>query len=153
RSSSRPPTSSTRPRRSSPTTGGRWSPATDRSARVAMATSSITVASGEVETVVGGRAARAAPRRRRSWAWVGLLPFFAFLGMFLLYPTVTVFGQALSGGHLGAMREAITGQYQRSFVASLKLSLVTAVLGGILGVMLAYALATLEHPKFLRSGA
>jgi len=118
-----------------------------------MATSSITVAGGDLETVVGGRAASATPRRRRSWAWVGLIPFFAFLGMFLLYPTVTVFGQALSGGHLGAMREAITGQYQRSFVASVKLSLVTAILGGILGVMLAYALATLERPKFLRSGA
>src|SRR5262245_15081584 len=113
-----------------------------------MATSSITVPSGDVETVIGGRAASAAPRRR-SWAWVGLLPFFGFLAMFLLYPTVTVFGQALSGGHLSAMREAITGQYQRSFLASVKLSLVTAILGGIL----AYALATLERPKFLRSGA
>jgi putative spermidine/putrescine transport system permease protein len=116
-----------------------------------MATSSITVVSGAVETVAGGHTHVAA--RRRSWAWLGLLPFFAFLGMFLLYPTVTVFGQALSGGDLSAMNEAITGQYQRSFVASIKLSLVTAILGGILGVMLAYALATLERPKFLRSGA
>jgi putative spermidine/putrescine transport system permease protein len=119
-----------------------------------MATSSITVADGEVETVTGGRAHAAA--RRRSWAWVGLLPFFAFLGLFLLMPTVTVFAQALSSGHgveLSAMNEAITGQYQRSFIASLKLSLVTAILGGIIGVMLAYALATLERPKFLRSGA
>jgi putative spermidine/putrescine transport system permease protein len=119
-----------------------------------MATSSITVAGGDIETVVGGRAPAAA--RRRSWAWVGLIPFFAFLGLFLLMPTVTVFAQALNSGHgadLSAMNEAITGQYQRSFVASLKLSLVTAIAGGIIGVMLAYALATLERPKFLRSGA
>ena len=69
---------------------------------------------------------------------------------------MTVFAQALSSGKgvdLSAMNEAITGQYQRSFMASLKLSLVTAILGGIIGVMLAYALATLERPKFLRSGA
>jgi putative spermidine/putrescine transport system permease protein len=119
-----------------------------------MATSSITVAGGDIETVVGGRAPAAA--RRRSWGGVGLIPVFAFLGLFLLMPTVTVFAQALNSGHgadLSAMNEAITGQYQRSFVASLKLSLVTAIAGGIIGVMLAYALATLERPKFLRSGA
>jgi putative spermidine/putrescine transport system permease protein len=121
-----------------------------------MATSSITVAGGDIETVVGGRATSATPRRRRSWAWVGLLPFFAFLGMFLLVPTVTVLSQALTNNgalDFSAMREAVTGQYQRSFVASIKLSVVTAILGGIIGVMLAYALATLERPKFLRSGA
>ena len=121
-----------------------------------MATPSITVAGGDIETVVGGRATSATPRRRRSWAWVGLLPFFAFLGMFLLVPTVTVLSQALTNNgalDFSAMREAVTGQYQRSFVASIKLSVVTAILGGIIGVMLAYALATLERPKFLRSGA
>ena len=121
-----------------------------------MATPSITVAGGDIETVVGDRATSAAPRRRRSWAWVGLLPFLGFLGLFLLVPTVTVLSQALTNNgalDFSAMREAVTGQYQRSFVASIKLSVVTAILGGIIGVMLAYALATLERPKFLRSGA
>ena len=50
------------------------------------------------------------------------------------------------------MNEAVTGQYQRSFIASLKLSFVTALLGGLIGVLLAYAAATLRRPKWLRSG-
>jgi putative spermidine/putrescine transport system permease protein len=87
---------------------------------------------------------------------LGLLPFFAFLGLFLVVPAITVFSQAFSGDHgitASAMNEAITGQYRKSFLASIKLSVLTAVLGGIIGVMLAYALATLERPRFLRSGA
>jgi putative spermidine/putrescine transport system permease protein len=119
-----------------------------------MATPSITVTGGDVETVAGGHVPVAA--RRRSWAWLGLLPFLAFLGLFLVVPTITVFSQAFNDGHhltVSAMNEAITGQYQKSFVSSIKLSVLTAVVGGIIGVMLAYALATLERPRFLRSGA
>jgi putative spermidine/putrescine transport system permease protein len=119
-----------------------------------MAAPSITVAGGDVRTAAGDHVRVAA--RRRSWAWLGLLPFLAFLGLFLLVPTVTVFTQAFAGDHgvtASAMNEAVNGQYQKSFAASIKLSVLTAVLGGIIGVMLAYALATLERPKFLRSGA
>jgi len=50
------------------------------------------------------------------------------------------------------MNEAVTGQFQKSFIASIKLSLVTAVLGALIGVLLAYAAATLRRPKWLRSG-
>ena len=56
-----------------------------------------------------------------------------------------------SGVSTSAFTEAITGQYQRAFVASLKLSLVTALLGAVIGVLLAYAAATLRRPKWLRS--
>ena len=82
--------------------------------------------------------------RRRNLDWLGLLPFLAFLGLFLVWPTVTIFTQAFdaeSGVSTTAFTEAVTGQYRRSFIASLKLSLVTALLGGFIGVLLAYAAA------------
>ena len=72
-----------------------------------------------------------------------------------MWPTITVFTQALqgkSGMNTSALTEAITGQYQKSFVASLKLSLVTALLGAFIGVLLAYAAVVLHRPKWLRSG-
>jgi len=102
--------------------------------------------------------ARSSPRR--SWragglsAWVGLLPFFVFIGVFLVWPAVAVFGRAFEqteGAEVPAMREAMTGQYRDYFVDSLKLSFVTAVIGGVIGTVLALVLARLQRPRWLRS--
>jgi putative spermidine/putrescine transport system permease protein len=49
------------------------------------------------------------------------------------------------------MREAMTGQYQDYFVDSLKLSAVTAVIGGVIGTVLALVVARLQRPRWLRS--
>jgi putative spermidine/putrescine transport system permease protein len=118
----------------------------------------VTVPSVAVEDVdfeaVAGDHAEPVVARRRNWDWLGLLPFLAFLGLFLVWPTITIFTQAFegeSGASTSAFTEAVTGQYQRSFIASLKLSLVTALLGAVIGVLLAYAAATLRRPKWLRS--
>jgi putative spermidine/putrescine transport system permease protein len=119
----------------------------------------VTVPSVAVEDidvdVVAGDHTDAVVARRRNWDWLGLLPFLAFLGLFLVWPTFTVFTQAFEGDSGGvstsAFTEAVTGQYRRSFIASLKLSLVTALLGAVIGVLLAYAAATLRRPKWLRS--
>ena len=48
---------------------------------------------------VGGRTdqcgpRRARPKRRRNWAWLGLVPFFAFIFLFLLVPAISVFSEA-----------------------------------------------------------
>ncbi len=97
---------------------------------------------------------------RRSWragglsAWLGLLPFFAFIGVFLVWPAVAVFGRAFEqteGAEVPAMREAMTGQYRDYFVDSLKLSFVTAVIGGVIGTVLALILVRLQRPRWLRS--
>jgi putative spermidine/putrescine transport system permease protein len=96
----------------------------------------------------------------RSWrasglsAWLGLVPFFAFIGVFLVWPAVAVFGRAFEqteGAEVPAMREAMTGQYREYFVDSLKLSLVTALIGGVIGTVLALVLARLQRPRWLRS--
>jgi putative spermidine/putrescine transport system permease protein len=119
-----------------------------------MTVPSVAVEDDAVESAAGGHPKPGAAHRR-NLAWLGLLPFFAYLAIFLVWPTMTVFTQALqgkSGATTSALTEAITGQYQEAFIASLRLSFVTALLGALIGVLLAYAAATLRRPKWLRSG-
>lgn len=106
----------------------------------------------------GGRAIGAAPaasRPRRSWAWLGLVPFFAFLTLFLLVPAGSVFVKAVTGrdGGLdfGALKDAFTGQNRDAFKFSVLLSFWSAVVGVVFGTLLAYAIATARRPKWLRT--
>ena len=65
-----------------------------------------------------------------------------------------MFGRAFEqteGAEVPAMREAITGQYRDYFVDSLQLSAVTAVIGGVIGTVLALVVARLQRPRWLRS--
>jgi putative spermidine/putrescine transport system permease protein len=90
--------------------------------------------------------------RGRAPAALGLLPFFAFVVLFLLWPAATVFWSAAGDGgrHL---TEAVQGQYRASFWASLRLSTVTALVGAVAGTAIAYAVVVLERPRWLRSTA
>lgn len=109
----------------------------------------------------GGRTIGAPPSarsgtaaRRRSWAWLGLLPFVAFLGLFLIVPAVSVFRDALrtedGGWSLDAMREAFTGQNLDAFYFSVGFSAGSAAVGVVLGTLLAYAATRLTRPRWLR---
>ncbi len=106
----------------------------------------------------GGRASGAAPAaastKRWSWAWLGLVPFIAFLFVFLLLPTVGVIRKAFldTSGHftVSPLGDALTKE-RKAFVNSIKVSLVTAFLGVIIGVPLAYAAATAKRPRWLRT--
>jgi putative spermidine/putrescine transport system permease protein len=113
----------------------------------------------EIALTEGGRTAGAPPsaRRRagrRSWAWLGLVPFFAFLSLFLLLPAVSVFRDALrteDGGYsLDAMREAISGQNRDAFTFSVMFSAGAAAVGVVMGTLLAYAAVRLTRPRWLR---
>ena len=106
--------------------------------------------------VDGGRTAGAPPaaRVRRSWAWVGLVPFFAFLLLFLIIPAITVFFNALrtdDGFSLAALGDAISGQNWDAFKFSIFFSAGAAFVGVIWGTLLAYAAASLIRPKWLRN--
>ncbi|MEY4175946.1 MAG: hypothetical protein RI900_3111, partial [Actinomycetota bacterium] len=101
-------------------------------------------------TTDGGRADGAAPaaRGRRSWAWLGLVPFFAFLLLFLIIPAISVFLDALKtkqGGYsLSAMGEAFSGQNFQAFKFSVGFSAGAAIVGVLFGTLLAYAAASLQ---------
>jgi putative spermidine/putrescine transport system permease protein len=112
------------------------------------------VTSTTTTAVDGGRTARAAPRPRRGVSWLGLVPFFAFLLIFLLLPTYGLVRKAFLDVHdqftWTGMSDAVTKE-RTAFRNSIELSLITAFLGAILGTLLAYAAATAKRPKWLRS--
>ena len=90
---------------------------------------------------------------RPNGAVVALIPFLGFVGLFLLWPTAVVFFRALTpGGALGtsALMRAVSGPYRSAFENSLMLSAATAVIGGVLGLLLALAVRGLERPAWLR---
>ena len=101
----------------------------------------------------GGRSP-VAPRERRGWAWLGLLPFFGFLAIFLLLPTLGVIRKAFVANDdsytTSGFTAAITDEWG-AFRNSIEVSLITAALGVVLGTGLAYAAATAKRPKWLRS--
>jgi putative spermidine/putrescine transport system permease protein len=101
-----------------------------------------------------GAGSRLARVREELSAWAGLIPFFTFLGLFLLVPTVSVFLKALSEteqSDVPAMREAVSGPFRGYFGESLRLSAVTAVLGGAIGTLLALVVVRLQRPRWLRT--
>ncbi len=111
----------------------------------------------ELIDVEGGRTAGAAPkaaRVRAGRAWLGLLPFLLFLGLFLLLPTYGVVRKAFIANDGSftwtGISDAITKE-RAAFKTSLKVSIVTALFGVVLGTLLAYAAATATRPKWLRS--
>ncbi len=92
--------------------------------------------------------------KRRSFAWIGVVPFFAYVTIFLLLPTLSlVLGafQTDSGGltlvHVQALFEA---QYGRAYLQSIELSLVTALTGGIFGFFVAFAMVKDGAPRWIR---
>ncbi|GLU45750.1 ABC transporter permease [Nocardiopsis ansamitocini] len=96
--------------------------------------------------------APAPPRPHRSRAVLrcaldhaGALPFFAFIAVFLLWPTLIVVSGAFTDSN-GAFSldnlTAITGpRFMDAFGRSIWLSLVTALLGAVLGALLAWAVS------------
>lgn len=108
-----------------------------------------------VTAVDGGRAAGAPPSARRSYAWMGLLPFFAFLTLFLIIPAITIFINSLkdeSGSFsFASMKEAFQGQNLDAFTYHFVFSFEAALVGAILGAFLAYAAASVTRPRWLRS--
>jgi putative spermidine/putrescine transport system permease protein len=95
-------------------------------------------------------------RRARSWSWLGLGPFFLFCGMFL--------GVPLAFLAIGSLADNSTGQptidnyaalstplVANAFRNSIEISLVTAIIGGIFGFLLAAAVILGGLPRGLRN--
>lgn len=85
---------------------------------------------------------------------IGLVPFFCFVALFLVWPAISLFRLAIQptkNSDISAMREAITGDYLDSFTYTIKLSLLTALLGVLLGSLLAAAVLRIERPRWFRN--
>ena len=100
----------------------------------------------------GALPARPAPRFGTSW--LGLVPFFLFSFAFMVLPTIyLIVGSLLKDDQLSLQNYADlgTGIIPGAFVTSIEISLVTAIAGGILGFLLAYAIILGGLPTFLRT--
>jgi putative spermidine/putrescine transport system permease protein len=110
----------------------------------------------------GAPAAR--PERRFTWSWLGVLPFVVFALAFLIIPTIYLAtnsfrdlqGSIRTNPAFGSLTlnnyaNLNTPNILDSYGASIEISLVTAIGGGIFGFLLAYAVIAGGLPKFLRS--
>jgi putative spermidine/putrescine transport system permease protein len=92
---------------------------------------------------------------RRSFAVVGLAPFFLWALLFLIVPAIAVLVRALKTpeGSLTAknIKELFAPQYRAAFRTSISISLLTAVIGAVIGTAVAYSALTLKRPKWLRN--
>lgn len=92
--------------------------------------------------------------RRFSWAWLGIVPFALFALAFLLFPSLAIFIRSFQDNAGGFTFDNILGLSQQSirdsYWVSIRLSIVTALIGGGLGFMLAYALILGGMPAWLR---
>ena len=96
-------------------------------------------------TEAGARPARAR-RRPSAPAWAGTVPFFAYVAIFLLWPTGIVVVHALKNpngawafSNISELGNPLVRGY---FLGSFKLCLLSSLAGAVLGAILAYAVAS-----------
>jgi putative spermidine/putrescine transport system permease protein len=93
----------------------------------------------------------AAPRRRLTWTWLGLVPFFLFALLFIFVPSASLFIDSFRNMEGGFTLDNIFGLFTPPIPAaywlSISISAVTAIGGGLLGFMMAYALVMGNLPR------
>jgi len=96
-------------------------------------------------TKTGARPSRAG-RRLAVPAWTGTVPFLAYVGVFLLWPTGIVVVDSIknpSGAwQLSNITDLANPLVRGYFIGSFKLCLLSSVAGAVLGAILAYAVAS-----------
>ena len=101
------------------------------------------------------RPRRAAPRARARWLpWVPVLPFFFYVTLFLLLPTVVLIVGAFqteSGRWtLDNVRALFANQYANAYLTSIGVSVTTALIGTVCGFFVAYAALKEGAPRWIR---
>lgn len=92
------------------------------------------------------------PPRFQIGPWLGVLPFFIFSAMFLIAPTLLLGYRSLEGqdGSLSLVnyRELTSPAVLSAYGMSIRVSLTTAILGGLFGFLIAWAVSIggLPHP-------
>ncbi|MCU1614546.1 MAG: rane protein of unknown function [Frankiales bacterium] len=107
---------------------------------------------------------RAGPRtgargRRGVPAWLGLVPFFLYITLFLLLPIGAVAVEAFRGTDpvtfattwsTSSIAQVTQGAYRRAYLGSLELSLIAAVVAAVLGMALAVVIVNARRGRALR---
>jgi len=109
--------------------------------------------SGMQPVGLAGRAPRKRSRSRR-WALLGVLPFFAYISIFLLIPTGELIAGAFRTANgaftLSNISDIFRAPYPQAFEFSLELSALSALMGGVLGFLVANAVLHHGVPRFIR---
>jgi putative spermidine/putrescine transport system permease protein len=92
---------------------------------------------------------------RRSLRWLGIVPFGVYVGLGLIAPfvaiTIAAFHNSSTGAFtLGNFHAALSGTYLLGLKTSLLLSIASAIVPGIFGLLLAYAIFTAKRGNWLR---
>ncbi|ETD85519.1 ABC transporter permease [Rhodobacter capsulatus] len=98
----------------------------------------------------------AAPSRRRlSLAWLGIVPFALFVGLFLIAPTMKIVIGAFQRADGSFTFENLIGLFTPSILASywisIKISVASAALGALIGFLMAAAMVLGGLPRFIRA--
>jgi putative spermidine/putrescine transport system permease protein len=106
------------------------------------------------DTVEVPRPARAG-RGRLSLAWLGVLPFLLYTFCFLFWPAgkvmVGAFQDDAGNWTTSNLEKLLDEPYKSAFLTSIEVSLVTAFVGGLLGVLIAYAAIREGTPRVVRT--
>jgi putative spermidine/putrescine transport system permease protein len=90
-----------------------------------------------------------------SLAWLGLLPFFAYALAFLFVPAGEVIVGAFKNAHGHAttehIRQIVHQPYRQQYWLTIKVSLITAGLGCLFGLAIAYAVIREGTPRVVRT--
>jgi putative spermidine/putrescine transport system permease protein len=89
-------------------------------------------------------------------SWLGAVPFLGYVSLFLLLPTgivaVESFTDAAGRPTLANVRELTQSYILHAFWTSIQISMETAVIGGVVGAVLAYVVVTGRPDGLLRRG-
>lgn len=85
------------------------------------------------------------PPRLRLGHWLGVLPFFLFSGLFLIGPTLILAYRSLEGSQGGLTfdnyRQLTSNTVMDAYEISIRVSITTAILGGIIGFLVAWVVS------------
>jgi putative spermidine/putrescine transport system permease protein len=96
-----------------------------------------------------------APSFTIPWTWLGAVPFFAFIGAFLFWPAVSIVIQSFFDQQRRFTIQNLLDLSQpfvaNAYIYTIQVSLASALAGGILGFLLAYAVTVGALPRSIRS--
>jgi putative spermidine/putrescine transport system permease protein len=95
------------------------------------------------------------PPRLHLGYWFGVLPFFVFSALFLIGPTLVLGYRSLEGPGgeltLDNYRQLVSPSVLDAYGMSIRISLTTAILGGLIGFLIAWAVSIGGLPRPFRS--
>ncbi len=108
----------------------------------------------QIQTRPVTAAPRAAWLPRPAWSWLAVVPFFAAVAAFMGYPALSIITRTFTDergvptlANIAALNEELV---INSYVFTLQLSIVTALGGGVLGLLIAYAITVGGLPRWMR---